>query len=80
MSRALDFLMQARPQAMGAYFTFLRTTAAGSSQDPRPDFGDRQGRRRNRTRPGAVHAQALQAGASADEILDALMMAFPRWA
>ncbi len=78
MSRALDYLIRARPEAMEHYFRFLKR--AGEHLDPktralisvitkvdaRTEAGFRQYLRR-----------ALQAGASADEVLDALMMAFP---
>jgi len=78
MSEALDYLMQARPEAMSHYFAFLKQ--AGASLDPktraiisvltkvpnRTERGFRQYLRR-----------ALAEGASADEILDALLLAFP---
>lgn len=78
MSEALDFLLAARPEAMRAYFRFLRE--AGKHLDPRTralisiitkvaaqtDDGFRQ-----------YIARGLQAGLSANEILDGLLMAFP---
>lgn len=78
MSDALDYLAKVRPEAMGAYFEFLR--ACGGSLDPKTralislitkvatqtERGFRQYLRR-----------ALAAGATADEILDALLAAFP---
>ncbi|MCC6714098.1 MAG: Rieske 2Fe-2S domain-containing protein [Gammaproteobacteria bacterium] len=78
MSEALDFLLAARPEAMGAYFRFLRE--AGKHLDPKTralisiitkvaaqtDDGFRQ-----------YIARGLQAGLSANEILDGLLMAFP---
>lgn len=78
MSRALDYLLAARPQAMKPYFAFLK--ASGGQLD-------------GRTRAlisllSKVHAQtpagfrqylrrALDAGVTPDEVLDALLAAFP---
>lgn len=78
MSQALDYLLQARPEAMQAYFSFLKM--AGRRLDPKT--------RALISLIGKVHAQtergfrqyltrALRSGASADEVLDALLMAFP---
>jgi nitrite reductase/ring-hydroxylating ferredoxin subunit/alkylhydroperoxidase/carboxymuconolactone decarboxylase family protein YurZ len=78
MSQALDYLLQARPDAMQAYFTFLKN--AGRRLDPKT--------RALISLIGKVHSQtergfrqyltrALRSGASADEVLDALLMAFP---
>ncbi len=78
MSRALDYLTQARPEAMQPYFAFLK--AAGRRLDPKT--------RALISLISKVHAQtergfrqyltrALRSGASADEVLDALLMAFP---
>jgi nitrite reductase/ring-hydroxylating ferredoxin subunit/alkylhydroperoxidase/carboxymuconolactone decarboxylase family protein YurZ len=78
MSDALSYLVKARPEAMGAYFRFLKD--AGSRLDPKTrnlisvitkvyaqtENGLRQYLKR-----------ALREGASADEVLDALLMAFP---
>src|SRR4051812_40075983 len=78
MSDALDYLLKARPEAMAAYFKFLKN--AGTHLDPKTrnlisvitkvhaqtDKGLRQ-----------YLARALREGASADEVIDALMMAFP---
>ena len=78
MSDALDYLMQARPGEMGAYFDFLKRS--GGRLDPktraiisiitkavnRTDRGFRQYVKR-----------ALNAGVTADEVLDALLLAFP---
>jgi nitrite reductase/ring-hydroxylating ferredoxin subunit/alkylhydroperoxidase/carboxymuconolactone decarboxylase family protein YurZ len=78
MSDAIDYLMQARPKAMQSYFAFLRQS--GRSLDPRTralisvitkvaartDRGFRQ-----------YLVRALRAGCSAEEILDALLAAFP---
>jgi nitrite reductase/ring-hydroxylating ferredoxin subunit/alkylhydroperoxidase/carboxymuconolactone decarboxylase family protein YurZ len=78
MSDALTYLVKARPEAMGAYFKFLKS--AGTHLDPKT--------RNLISVITKVHAQtenglrqyltrALREGASADEILDALLMAFP---
>ena len=78
MSDALSYLVKARPEAMGAYFRFLKD--AGSRLDPKTrnlisvitkvyaqtENGLRQYLKR-----------ALREGASAEEVLDALLMAFP---
>src|SRR5262245_20097648 len=78
MSDALDYLLKVRPEAMGHYFRFV--AQAGSRLDPKT--------RALISVITKVHAQtkagfrqylqrALKAGASADEILDAMLMAFP---
>lgn len=78
MSKALDYLVKARPEAMGHYFAFLKE--AGTKLDPKT--------RSLISVITKVHAQterglkqyvkrALNDGASAAEILDALLMAFP---
>lgn len=78
MSDALDYLLKARPEAMGHYFRFVRE--AGRHLDPKTralisvitkvhaqtEAGFRQYLRR-----------ALNAGATPVEILDAMLMAFP---
>ncbi len=78
MSDALTYLVKARPQEMAAYFTFLK--GAGRHLDPKT--------RNLISVITKVHAQtenglrqylqrALREGATADEIVDALLMAFP---
>lgn len=78
MSDALNYLVKARPEAMGGYFKFLKL--AGTHLDPKT--------RNLISVITKVHAQtenglrqyltrALREGATADEILDALLMAFP---
>ncbi len=78
MSDALTYLVKARPQEMGAYFAFLK--GAGSRLDPKT--------RNLISVITKVHAQtenglrqylkrALREGATPDEVLDALLMAFP---
>lgn len=78
MSDALDYLVQARPEAMGHYFSFLKD--AGKHLDPKTralisvitkvdaqtDRGLRQYLKR-----------ALRDGCTGAEIIDALLMAFP---
>jgi nitrite reductase/ring-hydroxylating ferredoxin subunit/alkylhydroperoxidase/carboxymuconolactone decarboxylase family protein YurZ len=78
MSDALAYLVKARPQAMGHYFAFLKD--CGTRLDPKTrnlisvitkvhaqtDRGLRQYLRR-----------ALREGCTAEEVLDALLMAFP---
>lgn len=78
MSEALAYLVKTRPEAMQAYFRFLKD--AGSRLDPKT--------RNLISVITKVHAQtenglrqylnrALREGASADEVIDALLMAFP---
>ena len=78
MSDALDYLVKARPEAMGHYFAFLKTS--GQQLDPKT--------RALISVITKVHAQterglrqylkrALRDGCSAAEVLDALLMAFP---
>lgn len=78
MSKALKYLIDSRPQAMEAYFSFLRSN--GDSLDSRTralisiitkvinqtDAGLRQ-----------YAKKAIADGITSDEILDAIMMAFP---
>ncbi len=78
MSRALDYLIQARPEAMGHYFRFLKRAGEHldaktralisviTKVDAQTEAGFRQYLRR-----------ALKSGATPDEVLDALLMAFP---
>jgi nitrite reductase/ring-hydroxylating ferredoxin subunit/alkylhydroperoxidase/carboxymuconolactone decarboxylase family protein YurZ len=78
MSDALNYLVKVRPEAMNGYFAFLKL--AGEHLDPKT--------RNLISVITKVHAQtengfrqylmrALREGASANEILDALLMAFP---
>lgn len=78
MSDALDYLLKARPDAMKSYFRFLKE--AGTSLDPKTraiisvltkvaaqtESGLRQ-----------YLPRALHQGATPEELLDALLMAFP---
>ncbi len=78
MSDALNYLIKARPEAMSAYFSFLKK--AGEHLDPKTRSlisvitkvaaQTEKGFRQYLTR-------ALRDGATPDEILDALLMAFP---
>lgn len=78
MSDALNYLLKARPEALGHYFAFLKD--AGKHLDPKT--------RNLISVITKVHAQterglrqylrrALREGCSAQEVLDALLMAFP---
>lgn len=78
MSDALNFLVKARPEAMGHYLAFLKD--CGTRLDPKT--------RNLISVITKVHAQtargfrqyvnrALREGCSAEEVLDALLMAFP---
>ncbi len=78
MSDALNYLIKARPEAMKAYFTFLKES--GKHLDPKTrslisvitkvDSQTERGLRQYLPR-------ALRDGASPNEILDAILMAFP---
>ena len=78
MSDALNYLIKARPEAMKAYFTFLKDS--GKHLDPKTrslisvitkiDSQTERGLRQYLPR-------ALRDGASPQEILDAILMAFP---
>ncbi|MCL4746843.1 MAG: Rieske 2Fe-2S domain-containing protein, partial [Burkholderiaceae bacterium] len=78
MSEALSYLIKARPEAMGHYFSFLKD--AGQRLDPKT--------RNLISVITKVHAQterglrqylkrALAEGATPAEVIDALLMAFP---
>ena len=78
MSDALNYLLQARPEAMGHYLAFLK--ASGRGLDPKT--------RALISVITKVHAQterglrqylkrALRDGCTPAEVLDALLMAFP---
>jgi hypothetical protein len=78
VSDALNYLIKARPEAMKAYFTFLKES--GKHLDPKTrslisvitkiDSQTERGLRQYLPR-------ALRDGASPHEILDAILMAFP---
>ena len=78
MSKRLKFLSEARPEAATAYFTFLRES--GRHLDDKTRFlisvvtkvasGTTVGLKQ-------YLPHAMRAGASANEIIDAILMAFP---
>ena len=78
MSKALSYLIKARPEAMSAYFSFLKV--AGKHLDPKTrslisvitkiDSQTERGLRQYLPR-------AIDDGASPNEILDAILTAFP---
>lgn len=78
MSDALNYLLETRPEVMGHYFKFLK--GAGTHLDPKTralisvitkvDAQTERGFRQYLSR-------ALREGASGNEVLDALLMAFP---
>ena len=72
MSRALDYLLQARPEAMGAYFKFVKDN--GSRLDPKTRaLISVITKVAVETELGLVQytRKALAIGVSADEVLDA---------
>lgn len=78
MSDALTYLVKARPEAMGGYFKFLKL--AGSHLDPKTrNLISVITKVHAQTESGLKQylARALREGATADEVLDALLMAFP---
>ncbi|MGA7984428.1 MAG: Rieske 2Fe-2S domain-containing protein [Burkholderiales bacterium] len=78
MSDALNYLLKARPEAMGHYFRFLKD--AGSKLDPKTrSLISVITKVHSQTERGLLQytKRALGDGASAEEILDALLMAFP---
>jgi alkylhydroperoxidase/carboxymuconolactone decarboxylase family protein YurZ len=78
MSKALDYLLKARPEAMQAYFTFLKK--AGEHLDPKTAALISVITKVHAKTANGVRQylpRALKAGASADEVIDALLMAMP---
>lgn len=78
MSDALSYLIKARPEAMASYFAFLKN--AGQHLDPKTrDLISVITKVDAQTDPGfrQYMTRALRNGASPNEILDALLMAFP---
>jgi nitrite reductase/ring-hydroxylating ferredoxin subunit/alkylhydroperoxidase/carboxymuconolactone decarboxylase family protein YurZ len=78
MSKALDYLLAARPEAMHNYFGFLK--AAGQHLDPKTRaIISVITKVENQTEKGFRQYlnRALREGATANEILDALLVAFP---
>ncbi len=78
MSDALEYLIKARPEAMGSYFKFLKE--AGKHLDVRTrDLISVITKVYSQTEGGFRQylTRALRNGASPQEIIDALLMAFP---
>jgi nitrite reductase/ring-hydroxylating ferredoxin subunit/alkylhydroperoxidase/carboxymuconolactone decarboxylase family protein YurZ len=78
MSEALSYLLKVRPDAMKPYFAFLKE--AGRHLDPRTrNLISVITKVHSQTRAGFKQylGRALREGATPDEILDALLLAFP---
>lgn len=78
MSDALNYLIKARPEEMTAYFKFLK--GAGNHLDERTrDLISVITKVAVQTEPGFKQylTRALRNGASPNEVIDALLMAFP---
>jgi nitrite reductase/ring-hydroxylating ferredoxin subunit/alkylhydroperoxidase/carboxymuconolactone decarboxylase family protein YurZ len=78
MSDALNYLVATRPEAMGAYFKFLKK--AGDHLDTRTrDLISVITKVAVQTEPGFKQylTRALRNGATPNEVIDALLMAFP---
>lgn len=78
MSQALEYLVKARPEAMGAYFKFLKE--AGTHLDPKTrDLISVITKVAVQTERGFRQylSRALRDGCTPNEIIDALLMAFP---
>ena len=78
MSNALTYLVKARPDAMGAYFRFMKD--AGSRLDPKTrNLISVITKVHSQTENGLKQylKRALRDGCTADEVIDALLMAFP---
>ncbi len=78
MSDALNYLLKVRPEAMGAYFSFLKQVGTHLDIKTR-DLISVITKVAVQTEAGFKQyvRRALRNGASAQEILDALLMAFP---
>lgn len=78
MSDALDYLLAARPEAMGPYFKFLKESSKHLDTRTR-DLISVISKVHVQTEKGFRQylARALRNGASPDEVIDALLMAFP---
>ncbi len=78
MSDALNYLVKARPEAMGGYFKFLKE--AGKHLDPKTlALISVITKVAVQTEPGLRQylTRALRVGATPNEVIDALLMAFP---
>lgn len=78
MSDALDYLLKIRPDAMQSYFQFVKNSGCNLDRKTRALISVIT-KVDNQTETGFKQylARALQAGASANEIIDALFVAFP---
>lgn len=78
MSKALKFLSEARPESMSAYFSFLKSNGKSLDDTTRALISIIT-KVANQTEAGLLQysRKALQNGVSEDQVLDALMMAFP---
>lgn len=78
MSDALDYLIKARPEAMTLYFKFLKDT--GSRLDPKTkNLISVITKVHSQTEAGLKQylRRALREGCTGEEVIDALLMAFP---
>ena len=78
MSDALNYLIKARPEAMSAYFSFLKES--GKHLDPKTRSLISVITKIDSQTEGGLRQylpRALRDGASPNEILDAILMAFP---
>lgn len=78
MSEALDYLVKARPEAMRHYFDFLKD--AGSRLDPKTrNLISVITKAHAQTERGLKQylKRALREGCTGEEVIDALLMAFP---
>ncbi len=78
MSDALDYLMRIRPDAIRSYFDFIRKSGKHLDKKTRAIISVIT-KVDNQTETGFRQylSRAMQAGVSADEIIDALFVAFP---
>lgn len=78
MSKALKYLSEARPEAMSAYFAFLKNNGSSLDEKTRALISIIT-KVANQTESGLLQytKKALKGGVTQDEVLDALMMAFP---
>ena len=78
MSDALNYLMKVRPEAMTAYFDFIKKSGTHLDRKTRALISVIT-KVDNQTEAGFKQylSRALQAGATADEVIDALLVAFP---
>jgi alkylhydroperoxidase/carboxymuconolactone decarboxylase family protein YurZ len=78
MSDALDYLLKVRPGAMKSYFDFIKQSAGSLDMKTRAIISVIT-KVENQTEPGLKQylKRALKEGVTADEIIDALFVAFP---